>query len=179
MGRSRYKFYEDNYPYFITSSIVEGLPLFMNPFITKMVLDALCYLQTENKVSLYGYVIMPNHIHLIAEGEKLSDKLRAFKSFTGRVIIDHLVEKNSRGLLGQLKSKKLKNHRDSEHQVWQEGLHPKQLFTPEMFHQKLEYMHFNPVKAGFVEHPVHWRYSSAINYYEGGKGLIPVTVFSG
>lgn len=61
MGRSRYKFHENYYPYFITSSIVGGLPLFMNPSITKIVLDALCYLQNENEAKLYGYVIMPNH----------------------------------------------------------------------------------------------------------------------
>lgn len=178
MGRSRYKFHENYYPYFCTSSIVGGLPLFMNPSITKIVLDALCYLQNENKVCLYGYVIMPNHLHLIAEHQELSTKLRAFKSFTGRKIIDHLVEKKNLGLLGDLKSRKLKNHRDSEHQVWQEGLHPKQLFTPKMIRQKMEYIHFNPVKAGFVEIPVHWRYSSAINY-EGGEGIIQVSLFSG
>lgn len=150
----------------------------MNPNITKIVLDALCYLQNENGVKLYGYVIMPNHMHLIAEDESLSEKLRAFKSFTGRSIIDYLLEKKSKVLLKELKSKKLRNHRDSEHQVWQEGLHPKQIFTSKMMRQKMEYIHFNPVKAGFVKNPVHWRLSSAINY-EGGDGLIPVILFSG
>lgn len=178
MGRSRYKFHEKHYPYFITSSIVEGLPLFMNPSVTQIVLEALSYLQHQNRVRLYGYVIMPNHLHMIAEDEQLSQKLRAFKSFTARTIIDYLREKNHDRFLSRLKSKKLKNHRDSEHQFWQEGLHPKQLFTPDMFNQKLEYMHFNPVKAGFVENPEYWRYSSAINY-EGGKGLIPVIIFTG
>lgn len=178
MGRSRYKFHENYYPYFITSSIVDGLPLFMNPSITKIVLDALCYLQYENKVSLYGYVFTPNHLHLIAEHEALSEKLRAFKSFTGRSIVDYLVDKNSKSILRQLCSKKLKNHRDSNHQVWQEGLHPKQLFSAKMIRQKMEYIHFNPVKAGFVENPVHWRLSSAVNY-KGGNGVIPITHFSG
>ncbi len=178
MGRSRYKFHEVHYPYFSTSSIMGGLPLFMNPSITKIVLDALCYLQNENEVMLYGYVMMPNHLHLIAEDKELSRKLRAFKSFTGRAIIDHMKEKHNQRLLRQLKSKKLKNHRDSEHQVWQEGLHPKQIFTQEIMVQKLEYIHFNPVKAGFVVNPVHWRYSSAIDY-EGRSGIIPVTLFSG
>ncbi|MDR9410749.1 MAG: hypothetical protein RI573_18035 [Balneolaceae bacterium] len=121
---------------------------------------------------------MPNHLHLIAEDKKLSGKLRAFKSFTGRATIDYLLERNSKGLLNQLSSNKLKNHRDSKHQVWQEGLHPKQIFTAKMMRQKIEYIHFNPVKAGFVEHPVHWLLSSAVNY-EGGEGVIPVTLFSG
>lgn len=178
MGRSRYKIHEKHYPYFLTSSIVGGLPLFMNPFITKIVLDALCYLQNDNGVKLYGYVIVSNHIHLIAEDESISEKLRAFKSFTGRTTIDYLLKNNSKVLLNELKSKKLKNHRDSEYQVWQEGLHPKQIFSIKMLKQKMDYIHFNPVKAGFVENPVHWRLSSAVNY-EGGNGIIPVTLFSG
>lgn len=178
MGRSRYKFHENYYPYFITSSIVGGLPLFMNPSITKIVLDALCYLQNENEAKLYGYVIMPNHLHVIAEDGKLSGKLRAFKSYTGRAIIDYLMRKNSKALLRELKSKKLVNHRDSEHQVWQEGLHPKQIFSAKIMKQKMQYIHFNPVNAGFVENPTHWRLSSAVNY-EGGTGVIPITIFSG
>lgn len=68
------------------------------------------------------------------------------------------------------------HHQDSEHQVWQEGLHPKQLFTPEKVEQKLDYIHFNPVKAGFVDVPNDWRYSSARNY-GGQDGVIPVIRF--
>ncbi|MEX0609324.1 MAG: hypothetical protein WD016_11560 [Balneolaceae bacterium] len=64
------------------------------------------------------------------------------------------------------------------YQVWQEGLHPKQLTSAEMVNQKMEYIHFNPVKSGYVDEPVHWRYSSARNYL-GEEGMIPVTLFGG
>jgi hypothetical protein len=47
-----------------------------------------------------------------------------------------------------------------------------------MVSQKIEYIHANPVNAGFVDTPTDWRYSSAKNY-EGIGGLIPVTLFSG
>lgn len=52
MGRSRYKFYGLHYPYFITSSVAEGLPLFMNPDITNIILRSLVYFQQKNKVIL-------------------------------------------------------------------------------------------------------------------------------
>jgi hypothetical protein len=42
-----------------------------------------------------------------------------------------------------------------------------------MMTQKLEYMHLNPVRRGYVDDPVHWRYSSARNYAERA-GLIEV-----
>jgi hypothetical protein len=57
--------------------------------------------------------------------------------------------------------------------VWQEGFHPEQIESVEMMHQKIDYIHNNPVKPGYVDEPVHWRYSSARNY-EGPAGLIEV-----
>jgi|AntRauTorcE11897_2_1112592.scaffolds.fasta_scaffold02506_4 REP element-mobilizing transposase RayT len=176
MGRSRYKFHELHYPYFITSSVVKGLPLFMHPALTHIILEGLLYMQQENKVILNAYVIMPNHIHLIAEHEQLPDMLARFKSFTARSIVDHLKDQNRKRYLSLLKFGKLKHHRDSEHQVWQEGLYPKQLFTADMVEKKMNYIHFNPVKAGFVDSPNDWRYSSARNY-AGLDGVIPVNRF--
>ena len=58
-------------------------------------------------------------------------------------------------------------------EVWEEGSHPKQIDSDEMMLQKLEYTHNNPVKRGYVDEPVHWRYSSARNY-AGMPGLIDV-----
>lgn len=47
MGRSRYKFYEEHYPYFITSTILEELPLLSNPQIAQIVLDQFVFMQQE------------------------------------------------------------------------------------------------------------------------------------
>jgi REP element-mobilizing transposase RayT len=68
------------------------------------------------------------------------------------------------------------SHTDSDHQVWQEGFHPKQIIGDSMMIQKIEYIHNNPVKRGFVDFPEDWRYSSARNYFDS-EGLIPVTLF--
>jgi hypothetical protein len=62
---------------------------------------------------------------------------------------------------------------DRTNQLWQEGSKPKQIEGDDMMVQKLEYAHYNPVKRGYVDEPVHWRYSSARNY-AGLPGLIPV-----
>ncbi len=52
--------------------------------------------------------------------------------------------------------------------------HPVELRTIKMAHQKLDYIHYNPVEAGFVEKPEEYLYSSARDYYEG-KGLVEIT----
>jgi hypothetical protein len=63
--------------------------------------------------------------------------------------------------------------RGEKFQFWQEGNHPIILWSPRVIHQKLNYIHYNPVVAGIVERPEDYLYSSARDYY-GGKGLIDV-----
>ncbi|MEA3331202.1 MAG: hypothetical protein U9Q29_05845, partial [Campylobacterota bacterium] len=62
------------------------------------------------------------------------------------------------------------------YQVWEEGYQPKLLQTDEMMISKIKYIHENPVKRGYVDDGVHWRYSSARDY-EGVSGLIEVDRF--
>lgn len=176
MARSPYKIYGEEYPYFITSSIVEGYPLFADRDAAKVLLDSLVFLQEKREVTLYAYVIMENHIHMIALGNDLSEKMRHFKSYTARAIIDLFTKKKRTWLLRQIEGAKLKYKKESRYQVWQEGLHPKQIIGDAMMMQKLEYIHNNPVKRGYIDNPEHWRYSSARNY-AGSEGIIPVTGF--
>jgi hypothetical protein len=68
---------------------------------------------------------------------------------------------------------KMRHKIDQRYQLWQEGSHPEQIQSDEMMIQKLEYMHYNPVRRGYVDDPTHWRYSSARNY-AGLTGLIDV-----
>ncbi len=63
----------------------------------------------------------------------------------------------------------------SDYQVWQEGFHPQQIVSQEMLHQKVDYLHHNPVRIGVVQRPEDWVYSSARDY-AGGKGLIELDV---
>ncbi len=178
MGRSRYKFYEEQYPYFVTSTLKDGLPLLSQRKLAEIVLKSLCFLQFERDVIVFAYVIMENHIHLVVEGNDLSEKLRLFKSYTGRKIVDKLKVDGNSKLLSQLKFRKLKQKHKSDYQVWEEGFHPKQLTNAKMVTQKIEYIHYNPVDRGFVDLAEHWRYSSARNYL-GATGLIPVSLFKG
>ena len=66
-----------------------------------------------------------------------------------------------------------KNNNPAKFQLWQPESYPIQLINNEMAHQKLEYLHNNPVEAGFVTKAEEWTYSSAIDYY-GGKGLLEI-----
>ena len=126
-------------------------------------------------MNLFGYVILENHLHFIAQGNELAKEVGEFKSFTARKIIDLLEEKKAATILRQLQGEKAHYKKDRTYQLWQEGSHPKEINSEEMMNQKLDYMHWNPVKRGYVDDPVHWRYSSARNY-AGLPGLIEVTI---
>jgi REP element-mobilizing transposase RayT len=119
---------------------------------------------------------MENHLHLIAQSSGLSEKIAAFKSFTARKTIDYL-KSNGHGLwLKRLNEQKLSHKTDRDYQLWQEGYNPKQVVGDNMLIQKIDYIHNNPVKRGYVDKPECWRYSSARDY-TGLPGLIPVTLF--
>ena len=173
MGRSRYRFGEQGYPHFMTCTIVGWLPIFTRPESVQIVLDSWKFLHDHDRMSIMGYVIMENHLHLIGVSDDLPKEMGDFKSYTARRIIDLLLECNAETILRQLRREKTVHKTDREYQLWQEGSHPKEIQNDEMMRQKLEYIHSNPVKRGYVDLPEHWRYSSARNYL-GQPGLVHV-----
>jgi putative transposase len=173
MSRSRYRIFEEEYPYFLTDTIAAWLPIFTYPWAVDVVLDSWRWLQREREVEIFGYVVMENHLHWIARGQQLADLAGRFKSYSARRIIDELNSRGGDTLLAELQFFKKQHKQDQRYQLWQEGSYPKQIKDDAMMLQKLEYMHNNPLRRGYVDEPAHWRYSSARNY-AGKPGLIEV-----
>jgi REP element-mobilizing transposase RayT len=117
---------------------------------------------------------MENHLHMIVSSPNLSKELGDFKSFTARKIIDRLQECGNNDLLTLLRLFKIRHKKECTYQIWQEGSHPEMIAGTEMLAQKIDYIHFNPVKRRFVELPEHWLYSSARNF-AGLSGFIDIT----
>jgi REP-associated tyrosine transposase len=174
MARSRYKFLDNDFPYFIACTVINWIPIFSNPHIVQIVLNSFTFLQEEKRLILNAYVITENHLHCVAQSANISKEVAAFKSFTGRSIVDHYKQNHNQFMLFQFKQNKKRFKTDRKFQVWQEGSHPKQIQNDKMLQQKIHYIHYNPVRRGYVELPEHWRYSSAKNYMDQA-GLIPVT----
>jgi REP element-mobilizing transposase RayT len=82
-------FTDKDYPYFVTCTIVDWLPLFTQASYQMIVLDALAYLRSNKHTQLNAFVLMPSHLHAILwpeSGIKVSDVIRDFKRFTSRKI---------------------------------------------------------------------------------------------
>ena len=174
MARSRYKVL-GSAPHFVTCSIVEWMPIFSQPELVAILFDALKFLQDQQRLALHSYVVMENHLHLVASAADLSKEMRRFKSFTARSIIDHLRRQPSSYWLQRFEAAKLSHKTGQRYQVWQEGFHPQLIMSEAMLQQKVDYIHQNPVKRGYVDDPAHWRYSSYRNYL-GEPGLLEVTL---
>ncbi|MBI3194188.1 MAG: transposase [Ignavibacteriae bacterium] len=173
MGRSRYKIFETEYPYFLTCTVVNWLCLFSKPEIVEIVTGSLRFLQEHHRLELYAYVIMEHHLHLIASSDNLSNEIGDFKSYTARSIIEYLKKEHSTFFLQELERNKLPHKKDRTFQLWQEGSHPEMIRDEIMMRQKIEYIHNNPIKCGYVDEQIHWRYSSARNY-AGMTGILEV-----
>jgi REP element-mobilizing transposase RayT len=169
--RSRYTIREPGGLYFITCTVVQWIPLFTRKPYFDILIDSLRFCRQHKGLKIYAYVILDNHMHLVVAGDKLTDIIRDFKSYTAKLLIARLGQDQKTWVLNQLQYYKQANKTRSDYQVWQEGFHPQQIVSEEMLHQKIDYLHHNPVRIGVVAQPEDWVYSSARDY-AGGKGLI-------
>ncbi|MCG8330537.1 MAG: transposase [Chitinophagales bacterium] len=179
----RYKILDQQGLNFLTCRIVEWIDIFSNSTYRDIVIDSLRFCQKEKGLILNAYVIMSNHIHLIArtdEKKGLSTILQQFKSFTAKEILNRIQDWNypesrREWLLNHFAFNARKNRTGRKHQVWRHDNHPIALYSPKVIRQKLAYIHLNPVKAKIVTEPEYYMYSSASNY-AGNGGLLEVSI---
>ena len=122
---------------------------------------------------------MPSHIHLIYSAKENNPEiiLGRFKEHTSKQLIkaisENILESRKEWLLWMFKRAGAKSSKVTNYQFWQHNNKPIELWSAEVIQQKADYLHDNPVVAGFVEQAHYWKYSSAIDY-SGGKGLIDI-----
>lgn len=153
--------------YFVTLTIVDWIDLFTRRLYSECIIENLAYCQQHKKLNIYAYVLMTNHLHMVANVEEgtLSDVLRDFKTFSSKqlyqLISTNAQESRKNWLLKAFERAGKHNPQNKRHQLWQNGNYPVLLYTPDVIQQKIDYIHNNPVKAGFVGSAHEYWYSSA------------------
>ncbi len=156
--------------FFVTFTIVHWIDLFTRLENRELIVENLKYCQKEKGLLIYAYVIMSNHIHLIigSDGKfTVSDIIRDFKKFTSKRLYESVLksyESRKSWMIPIFKQCGKNNPNNRSIQIWIQDNHPELLVTPNFFWQKLEYIHYNPVKAGLVFNPEDYVYSSATSY---------------
>ena len=152
-------------PQFFTASIHNWLPLLHEDKYKNIITGSLQFLVQHKRIELNAFVIMNNHIHLIWQPlprHALKSIQLSFMKFTAQQLkFAYTDEKNS--LIEQCRV----NKADREYQVWKRKPLSIELCSESVFFQKLEYIHYNPVKAGLCNFPEEYYYSSALFYEKG------------
>lgn len=160
----------------VTFVVYNRLHLFVRPTYVLPLFDSLNYYRYQHAFNLLGYVVMPDHVHLVLwlYGEAtIGDVMRDFKKFTSvRLIRQATVEGNS--ALTEAFSAAGEQVGRSEHKVWQDGFWDTHVYTERFLRGQLQYIHRNPVRARLVATPEAYPYSSYRNYVSGDDSLIEV-----
>lgn len=174
---SRWKVIPDIKCYFVTTTVVEWQYIFTSIPCFDIIIDSLKYCIKNKFLHVHGYVIMLNHAHYILstdDGKILSDVMRDFGTHTSRRLTEFLEQEKRFDLLKVFQRAAEDDGRGNLYKVWQEGFHPITIESDQFFLEKLQYLHENPVRKGYVDRPEQWRYSSARNYVLDDDSIIAV-----
>lgn len=177
----KYKFRDNTKLHFITFSVVYWLDVFIRNEYKEILLDSWRFCMHHKDLEVYAWCIMTSHVHMIigSKENNMANIVRDMKSYTAtslkKEIASHPQESRKEWLLWMMQRAGQKHANSNDFQFWQQGSHPIELSSNQMLRQRLEYLHNNPVEAGFVDEPTHYLYSSARDY-AGQKGLLPITI---
>jgi len=176
----KYKFADNDKLYFISFAVMHWIDLFVRKEYNEIMLDSWRYCQKEKGLEIYVWCIMPSHIHMIigSQNRALDKIVGEMKSFTSRslrkAIAEHPGESRREWMVWLMEKSGMKNSNNNEWQLWQQHNNPIEILNTEMFFQKMEYIHRNPVEAGLVENEEDYLHSSARNFFDK-KGLIELS----
>jgi REP element-mobilizing transposase RayT len=172
----------DDGNYFLTLTVVDWVDIFTRPIYKDIIIDSLKFCQLKKGLIINAFVIMSNHLHLIASApnQHLGYLLGDFKKFTAKKILEllqnyDLPESRRDWLLWHFKKAGQDDSNNANYKFWQSGFHPQSLNTLEITKQKLDYLHQNPVRAGWVNRSEDYIYSSA-SCYVGLQGILDVSL---
>jgi len=154
----------DEISFFITTTVMNFIPVFNYDSNCKLLIDNIKHYQSKYNFLILAYVIMPTHFHWIvvidpAKGF-ISDIMRDIKKYSAWNIMDNLQKINSKYKNMFNKSQRAGQRR----QLWNHRFDDLVIRNEKMLWGKIKYIHNNPVQDNLVKRPEHYKYSSARNY---------------
>ncbi|MBW6492891.1 MAG: transposase [Lentimicrobium sp.] len=178
-----YQIKDQSAAHFLTIQVVYWIDLFTRKDYRDIIIDSLKFCQQEKGLEIFAWVIMSNHVHILARSAtgELSNTIRDFKKFTSKKIIEHIIESSIESrkdwMLRLFQFAAKRHNKSGKYQVWSHENHAEEVFSNSFIESKVIYIHENPVKAGIVSNPEDYIYSSAPAY--AGKDrlleIIPIT----
>ncbi|HEQ98657.1 MAG TPA: hypothetical protein ENO22_04870 [candidate division Zixibacteria bacterium] len=157
---------------FVTFGCYKSQKLLTDENIIKIFLEELDKLRTEQNIKILGYVIMPNHVHLVLwppNGIQIGAIIGRLKALSARRSIEYLKITNPSSL-NNLKHPQS----NSGFSFWKYRCYDHNCRSIDTIIEKIRYCHKNPVNQNLVERPEKWKWSS-FNWYQGDKN-IPIEI---
>lgn len=169
MKRNRTCTYKDSGIYFVTTTVAGFRPILNYDPIRQIILENLDFYRRKYTTAIYAYVIMPEHLHLVVDVSRsvktISDFMLSFKGMTARQIFRNLSKYSTTETSFFKKIVNIHHCNEKRNfQIWQNRFDDVVIDSSRILNQKIDYIHFNPVKRGLVNNPVDYKYSSARNY---------------
>ncbi len=164
--------------HFVTSTVVGFIPVFEVSQARDVFVDCLRFGQERGDYRLIAWVVMPNHFHLILnrnQEKSISLIIGNLKRYTSRNIRDQLIRLGLHGLIERLRNA-AETEPSPDAVLWKPRFDSLVLINEETIRQKIEYIHFNPVRAGLCLSAEEWQYSSARAYAGSGDQLVDLDV---
>lgn len=148
--------------HFITCSCYRRLPLLGTANRRDLLLNLLEEVRQRHRFVVLGYVVMPEHFHLlISESQET----------TPSIVMQVLKQRFAHQVLAQLRTQRSPSPWAAG-EIWQRRFYDFNVWTERKRIEKLRYMHRNPVKRGLVDQPEQWAWSSFRNYAFGEAGPV-------
>ena len=145
---------------YITNVTTHRLPIFRTDKLRELMCGFLNEARNSGGFLLFAYVVMLDHLHLLtSRPSTTSDVLRVVKGLTAHRVIEYLKKNDYASSLKKIEHQQ--RDRNYKHSLWQPEKNVFEIYSENMFMQKLNYIHQNPVRAGLVERAIDYRWSSA------------------
>lgn len=154
----------DTPAYYITCITHQRLPIFRTLELGKVAADAFDVARKSAGILIFAYVIMLEHYHILTDNARaMKDVLRFLNGISARRIIDHLKEHDHSKSLVKLR---IADQKDGQKfSVYEHAPNALRITGEDAFMQKVNYIHLNPVRAGLVEHPDDYLFSSTRQWH--------------
>jgi putative transposase len=172
MPKGLKRYYGHGHLHFLTFSCYRRLPLLNTMRARNVFVEALRKIRERYKFLLIGYVVMPNHVHLLISESAKGTPSVVLKVLKQRVSRD-LRRSKRRAPAGQMRLAFTKGDSSLPH-FWQPRFYDFNVWSEKKVREKLDYMHANPITRNLVDHPKDWPWSSWSFYEKGEAGLVPI-----
>jgi putative transposase len=151
MQGERIRYHQTGEFHFLTFSCYRRLPYLSSIAAMELFEDALERVRLRYLFVIAGYVVMPEHVHLLVNEPRRAILSRAIQALKLSVSL-----------------------RSRERPFWQAHYYDFNVFAHKKFVEKLRYMHRNPVMRGLVATPEDWKWSSFRHYQTGMRGAVEI-----